>query len=86
MESIEGPWTILFPKGSSVGHFLDKAFGSFVEITMEHVGIYTRPAAPTRSDPLQTVSIRACLYGRGACADFTLTSAALIKTNPTEWL
>ena len=28
--------------------------------------------------------IRACLYGRGACADFTLKSAALTKTNPTE--
>ena len=26
------------------------------------------------------------MYGRGACADFTLKSAALIKTNPTEWL
>ena len=28
---------------------------------------------------------RACLYGRGACANFTLQSAALIKTKPTEW-
>ena len=25
------------------------------------------------------------LYGRGACADFTLQSAAVIKTNPTVW-
>ena len=40
---------------------------------------------PTRSDPLQIVLIRACLHGRGACADFSLKSAALIKTNPTEW-
>ena len=39
----------------------------------------------TLSDPLQIVLTRACLYGRGACADFTLQSAALIKTNPTEW-
>ena len=39
----------------------------------------------TRSDPLQIVLTRACLRGRGACADFTLTSAALIKTNPTKW-
>ena len=49
---------------------------------------FTRSAGPaqhpTRSDPLQNV-LRACLYGRGACADFTLNSAALIKTNPTEW-
>ena len=40
---------------------------------------------PTRSDPLQIVLTSACLLGSGACADFTLTSAALIKTNPTEW-
>ena len=39
----------------------------------------------TRSDPLQIVLTMACLYGRGACADFTLKSAALIKTNPIEW-
>ena len=39
----------------------------------------------TRSDPLQIVLTRACLCGRGACADCTLKSAALIKTNPTEW-
>ena len=39
----------------------------------------------TRSDPLQIVSTRACLYGRGACANLTLKSAAPIKTNPTEW-
>ena len=38
-----------------------------------------------RSDLLQIVLIRACLYERGACADFTLKSAALVKTNPTEW-
>ena len=25
------------------------------------------------------------MYGRGACADYTLKSAALLKTNPTEW-
>ena len=30
--------------------------------------------------------IRACLHGRGACADFTLKSTALSKTIPTEWL
>ena len=35
--------------------------------------------------PLQIVLIRACLYGGGACADFTLKSAALIKTK-SEWL
>ena len=39
----------------------------------------------TRPEPLQIILIRACLYGRGACADCTLKSAALIKTNPTEW-
>ena len=39
----------------------------------------------TRADPLQIVLIRACLYGCGACADFTRQSAALIKTNPTVW-
>ena len=39
----------------------------------------------TRSGPLQIVLTRACLYGRGACADFTLNSAALVKSNPTEW-
>ena len=40
---------------------------------------------PTRSDPLQTVLMGACLQGRGACAEFTLEleSAALIETNPT---
>ena len=32
--------------------------------------------APTRLDPFQIVLIRAYLYGRGACADFTLKSAA----------
>ena len=41
---------------------------------------------PTRSDLLRIVWIRACLYGRGAYADFTLKTAALVKTNPTEWL
>ena len=40
---------------------------------------------PARPDPVQIVLARACLYGRGACADFTLKTAALIKTNPTEW-
>ena len=35
--------------------------------------------------PPKIVMIRACLYGRGACAGFTLKSAALIKTKPTEW-
>ena len=40
---------------------------------------------PTWSDPVQIVLTRACLYGRGACADFALKSAALIKTNPTGW-
>ena len=39
----------------------------------------------TRSDPIQTVLTKAWLYGRGACADFTLQSAAVIKTNPTAW-
>ena len=39
----------------------------------------------TRSDSLQIVLIRACLYGRGACADFALKSVALIKTSPTDW-
>ena len=29
-------------------------------------------ALPTPSDPLRIVLTRACLYGRGACADFTL--------------
>ena len=43
------------------------------------------PPHATRSDPLQIVSIRACLHGRGACADFALKSAALIKTNPAGW-
>ena len=42
------------------------------------------PHAPTRSDPLQIVLTRACLHGRGACVDFTLKSAALIKTNPSR--
>ena len=42
-------------------------------------------SGPTRPDPLQIVLIRACLYGRGGCADFTLKSAALIKTNPAKW-
>ena len=42
--------------------------------------------SPTRSDPLQIVLTRACMYGRGACADITLKSAALIKPNPTERL
>ena len=37
---------------------------------------------PTGSDPLQIVLTRACLYGRGACADFALKSAALVKANP----
>ena len=41
--------------------------------------------AHSRPDPLQIVLTRAGLYGRGACADFTLKSADLIKTNPTEW-
>ena len=39
-----------------------------------------------RSDPLQIVLTRTCLYGCGACADLTLNSAALIMTNRTEWL
>ena len=30
--------------------------------------------------------MRAWLYGRGACADFALQSAALVKTHLTEWL
>ena len=45
--------------------------------------MHTHPA--TRSDPLQIVLRRARLNGRGACADFTPKSAALVKTNPTEW-
>ena len=45
----------------------------------------TAGAIATRSDPLQIVLTTACPHGRGACADFTLKSAALIKTNPTEW-
>ena len=36
-------------------------------------------ATATRSDPLQIVLTRACLYGRSACADFALKSAALIN-------
>ena len=43
------------------------------------VSIVSAAIPPPRSDPLQIVLIRACLYGR-ACADFTLKSAALIKT------
>ena len=51
-----------------------------------HVPAPPVPARPTtRSDPIQSVLIRACLYGRDACADFTLKSAALIETYPTEW-
>ena len=46
---------------------------------------FSQTVPSTRSDPLQIVSRRAWLYGRGACADFTLKSAALIKPNPTEW-
>ena len=46
----------------------------------------TTAVSSTRSDRLQTVLQRACLYGRGACADCTLKSAALIKTEPTEWV
>ena len=33
----------------------------------------------------QMVAIRALPCGRGACANFMLQSAALIKTCPTEW-
>ena len=36
----------------------------------------------TLSDPLQIVLVQACLCGHGACADFPLNSAALVKT---EW-
>ena len=45
----------------------------------------TGEAQSTQSDLVQIVLTRACLYGHGACADFTLKSAALVK-NPTEWL
>ena len=31
-------------------------------------GKSTKQQLPTRSDPIQIVLIRACLYGRGACA------------------
>ena len=31
------------------------------------------------------VLTRVCLHRCGACADFTLKPAALIKTNPTQW-
>ena len=41
--------------------------------------------ASTRSAPLHTASIRACLCGRGARADCALKPAALITTTPTEW-
>ena len=47
---------------------------------------FHRSTMATRSDPVQIVLTKACLYGRGACADFLLKSAALIKTNPAEWL
>ena len=46
-------------------------------------GVRANPS--TRSDPPQIVLIRACLCGRGACADFTLKPAGVIETNPTEW-
>ena len=35
--------------------------------------LLSTPPDPTRSDPLQIVLTRACKYGRGACAEFTLT-------------
>ena len=53
---------------------------------MLRVGVFCLCALPTRSDPLRIVLIRACLCGRGACADCTLQSGALIRTHPTEWL
>ena len=44
-----------------------------------------RTVSPPGSGPLQIVLVRACLCGRGACADFTLKPAGVIETNPTEW-
>ena len=72
-------------------HFCD--FESFIvtsdpsaaTISPHRSGLTRASWTATRSDPLQIVLIRACLCGSGACTDFTLKSAALIKTNPTEW-
>ena len=54
-------------------------------VTLAPGEVREQNACSTRSHPLQIVLRTACLYGRGACADFAQNSAALVKRSPTEW-
>ena len=56
-----------------------------LQVSSRCIGPHARLSYTTRSGPLQIVSTSACLYGRGACAEFTPHSAALNKATPTEW-
>ena len=62
-----------------------KLVGDAEVVGTQVTNMISKSTLSSRSDSIQIGLTRACMYGRGACAEVTLKSAAIVKTNPTEW-